>query len=93
MTQEIEITGHLLKNWTCIKTFYSLLCADEDSFAPEAAALLESMVQNQLLQAQILTHEEDGVPYIQLYKIQADKVTKNSLSKPVVQQNSSICHV
>ena len=47
---------------------------DEDAFAPEAAGLLESMVQNQLLQAQILTHEEDGVPYIQLFKIQGDKV-------------------
>ena len=47
---------------------------DEDAFAPEASVLLESMVQNQLLQAQILTHEEDGVPYIQLYKIQGDKV-------------------
>ena len=51
-----------------------LFIVDEEGFAPEGAALLESMVQNQLLQAQILTHEADGVPYIQLYKIQGDKV-------------------
>ena len=44
------------------------------AFAPEASVLLESMVQKQLLQAQILTHEEDGVPCIQLYKIQGEKV-------------------
>ena len=63
-----------LVNYTLPKCYIYLFIVDEEGFAPEGAALLESMVQNQLLQAQILTHEADGVPYIQLYKIQGDKV-------------------
>ncbi len=56
---------------------------DEDRFGPEASALLEQMVQNQLLQAQILMHEEDGVPYIQLYRIQGDKVGMTMLCSTI----------
>ena len=51
--------------------------------------MLEQMVQNQLLQAQILMHEEDGVPYIQLYKIQGDKVSMTMLCSTSVRHNAS----
>ena len=48
---------------------------DDDNFGSDAAALLESWVHNQMLQTQILTHDETtGVPYILLYKMEADKV-------------------
>ncbi len=56
---------------------------DEERFGPEASALLEQMVQNQLLQAQILMHEEDGVPCVQLYKIKGDKVRLLSRTCPL----------
>ena len=40
---------------------------DEEGFGTEASAILEEMVQGQMLQAQIVGQEEDGIPYIQLY--------------------------
>ncbi|ELU07765.1 hypothetical protein CAPTEDRAFT_103276 [Capitella teleta] len=41
--------------------------ADCAEFAPESAACLEELVQGRLLQAEVVGHEEDGIPYINLY--------------------------
>lgn len=38
-----------------------------DTFPSEANALLEQMVHGRLVQSEIVSHEEDGVPYVQLY--------------------------
>ncbi len=43
--------------------------SDDEGFPAEATAMLEGMVQGKMLQGQIVAHEEDGVPYIQLYEL------------------------
>ena len=40
----------------------------------EANAVLEQMVQGQVVQAEVVGHESDGVPYVQLYIVNGDKV-------------------
>ena len=41
----------------------------------EANAVLEQMVQGQVVQAEVVGHESDGVPYVQLYIVNGDKVS------------------
>lgn len=46
-----------------------VVASDDDGFSADAAALLESWVHNQMLQTQILTHDDQsGVPYVLLFK-------------------------
>ena len=51
------------------------LVVDEEEFGVEASVLLESLVQGQMLQAQITEHEADGVPYIQVYNLSGGQVS------------------
>jgi A-kinase anchor protein 1 len=43
--------------------------SDDEGFSAEACPMLEQLVQGKLLQGQIVSHEDDGVPYIQLYEL------------------------
>lgn len=43
--------------------------ADESYFSVEAAAVLEELTQGKLLQAQVVAHAEDGLPYINLFML------------------------
>ena len=43
-----------------------------DTFPAEANALLEQMVHGKFVQAEIVSHAEDGVPCIQLLEYRPD---------------------
>jgi hypothetical protein len=46
-----------------------LVLADCDAgFPVEANAVLEELVHHQILQADVLAYEQDGVPYVQLFQ-------------------------
>lgn len=47
---------------------------DMETFQPEAAAVLEELVHGQPLQLEVTAHEEDGVPYINLFLISRDQI-------------------
>ncbi|KAI0220716.1 A-kinase anchor protein 1, mitochondrial [Lamellibrachia satsuma] len=47
---------------------------DMETFQPEAAAVLEELVHGQPLQLEVIAHEEDGVPYINLFLLSRDQI-------------------
>ena len=53
---------------------FIILLSDMETFQPEAAAVLEELVHSQPLQLEVTAHEEDGVPYINLFLISRDQV-------------------
>jgi len=57
----------------------------QEAFPAEASPILENLVQGKILQAQIMAHEEDGVPYIQLYELQGDQAV--FVNREIVNQN------
>ena len=48
--------------------------SDMETFQQEAAAVMEELVQGQPLQLEVIAHEEDGVPYINLFLLSRDQV-------------------
>lgn len=44
-------------------------------FPPEANAVLEQAVHGQMAQVEVVGHEEDGVPFINLYVLRANKLS------------------
>ena len=68
-----------------------LIIADMDHFPPEANAVLEELVHNQMLQAQVVAYEEDGVPYLQLYqRLPGQNVSIETLSCFKLKEKKSI---
>ena len=61
-------------DWSTDNEHVSCVYSGADAFPAECSALMEQMVQGKMLQAQVVGHEADGVPYIQLYDIQGDQV-------------------
>lgn len=53
--------------------------SDEEYFSPEAAAILEELTQNKMLQAQVVGRSEDGIPYVHIYQINGEKVSTQPL--------------
>lgn len=47
----------------------------KEEFSVEDNAVLEQMVQGQVLQAEVVGHETDGVPYVQLYMVNGSQVS------------------
>ena len=45
-----------------------------ETFSSDATAIMQQLVHNRMLQAQVVGHEVDNVPYVQLYELQGDQV-------------------
>ena len=63
-----------LKKYHILSFMLIILSSDMETFQPEAAAVLEELVHSQPLQLEVTAHEEDGVPYINLFLISRDQV-------------------
>ena len=53
----------------------TVMFAGAENFPAEANAVLEQLVQGQVLQAEVVGQEDDGVPYVQLYILKNSRVS------------------
>ena len=58
--------------------------ADMEDFPAETGAMLEELVHHQLLQADALGHEENGIPYVQLFQTNPEGTVSTSLQDSLV---------
>ena len=68
------LSAHLIPYYCRFCIYVDYMLSDMETFQPEAAAVLEELVHSQPLQLEVTAHEEDGVPYINLFLISRDQV-------------------